>query len=407
MEKQIFYGWWVVFACFLLSLYIGGVIFFGFTAFFVPLREEFGWSYTQISLASSLRGLEMGIWAPIVGFLVDRYGARKIIIFGVITVGFGFFLLARTHTLIMFYGAFLLLSLGAGGCTAVALTTVISKWFTKNLGKAMGIMASGFGASGLIVPVIVYLIDLFGWRMACIYMGVGMWIIGVPTVLIIRNNPEEKNTFPDGLEPEKDTTVSSRDIERDSFGLREIVTHRTFIYLNLSESIRLMILTAVTLHIMPYLNSIGVSRSLAAFVAAAIPLSSIIGRVGLGWVADKFEKRIIMAIAFILIGFGMITISFIHIVWLIPLFLLTYPPGFGGSMVVRGAILQEYFRKDIYGRLVGIIMGSAAVGGIIGPSLAGLVFDVFGDYRILWLGFSIIIFCALYLVLRVTPLRRA
>ena len=97
--KKIFYGWWIVLACSLIGLYVGGIIFFGFTAFFEPIREEFGWSYAQISLAISLRGLEMGVFAPVVGFLVDRFGARKLILWGTITLGFGLILLSLTQSL--------------------------------------------------------------------------------------------------------------------------------------------------------------------------------------------------------------------------------------------------------------------------------------------------------------------
>lgn len=89
MIKKVYYGWWIVLACFFIGLYVGGVVYYGFTAFFEPLIEEFGWSYTQISFAASLRGLEMGIFAPLIGFLVDRFGSRKLILCGTITVGFG------------------------------------------------------------------------------------------------------------------------------------------------------------------------------------------------------------------------------------------------------------------------------------------------------------------------------
>ena len=78
MTKGIFYGWWIVLAGFLIGLYVGSVVFFGFTAFVEPLKREFGWTYTQISLAASLRGLEMGIFAPLVGFLADRFGSRRL-----------------------------------------------------------------------------------------------------------------------------------------------------------------------------------------------------------------------------------------------------------------------------------------------------------------------------------------
>ena len=115
MMKKIFYGWWIVLACSLICLYGGGIVFFGFTAFFDPIREEFGWSYTQISLAASLRGLEAGVFAPLIGFLVDRFGPRKLMLWGTIIVGFGLILLSLTQSLAIFYASVMLIGFGAGG----------------------------------------------------------------------------------------------------------------------------------------------------------------------------------------------------------------------------------------------------------------------------------------------------
>ena len=109
--KGIFYGWWIVFACFLIAFYRNGTIGVGFTAFFEPIAEETGWSYTQISIAASLRGMEMAIFAPIMGFLVDRFGPRKLIFGGMLTMGLGFILLSQANSLTMFYGAFVVLQL--------------------------------------------------------------------------------------------------------------------------------------------------------------------------------------------------------------------------------------------------------------------------------------------------------
>ncbi len=131
MIKKVFYGWWIVLSCFIIGLYVSGIVHFGFTAFFEPLIKEFGWSYTQISFAKSLRGLEMSVFAPLLGFLADRYGSRKLILCGTITVGLGLILLSMTQSLAMFYASFLLLSFGAGGCTAVVLMTAVANWFSK------------------------------------------------------------------------------------------------------------------------------------------------------------------------------------------------------------------------------------------------------------------------------------
>lgn len=397
--KRIFYGWWVVLACFFIGLYVAGVIFYGFTAFVAPLREEFGWSYTQISLAASLRGLEMGVFAPLVGFLVDRFGPRKIILCGTITVGFGLILLAFTRSLAMFYGAVLLLSFGAGGCASVALMSAVANWFRKNVGKALGFMVSGFGASGLFVPLIVFMIDFYGWRTALILLGLGMWVVGIPLSLVIRDDPEQYGWLPDGRPPADPDPTDEPGTDRVELGYREILKNTSFLSLNAVEAIRMMILAAVVMHVMPYLNSVGIARSTAGFVAAAIPLCSIIGRFGLGWLADVFDKRYVMALAFGLMGAGLLSFCYLRIGWLVFAFLLLFAPGFGGTVALRGAILSDYFARAAFGRMLGITMGSAAAGGIIGPPLAGWAFDNTGDYRIIWFVFCVFIGLGIYLAL--------
>ncbi len=126
MFKNLFYGWWIVIACFTINLFVGGITFFGFTAFFEPIRHEFNWSYTQVSLATSLRGLEMGLFAPIVGFLVDRFGSRRLMVGGIVIIGTGLILLSFTKSLLMFYSSILFISFGAGGCASVVTMTAVA-----------------------------------------------------------------------------------------------------------------------------------------------------------------------------------------------------------------------------------------------------------------------------------------
>ncbi|HUV59303.1 MAG TPA: MFS transporter [Desulfatiglandales bacterium] len=401
MIKNIFYGWWIVLSCFFISLYVGSVIFYGFTAFFEPLVKEFGWSYTQISFATSLRGLEMGIFAPLIGFLVDRFGSRKLILCGTITVGFGLILLSFTQSLAMFYVSFLFLAFGAGGCAGVVIMTVVANWFHKDIGKALGITISGFGASGLLVPVIVHLIDLYDWRTTLIILGLGMWVLGVPLSFAIRNKPEQYGYLPDGklsADPIKNLIKQSNEV---GIGIKEVLKKRSFLYLNIVEAIRMMILAAVVTHIMPYLSSVGMQRTTAGLVAGAIPLFSIVGRFGFGWLSDVFEKRHVMAIAFLFMSSGVLAFRYVHLIWVVFLFILLFSSGYGGNMVLRGSILREYFGRRSFGKMIGITMGSASIGGIIGPTLAGWIFDTLGSYHLIWLAFCGLSGLAIILVLRI------
>lgn len=403
MTKKIFYGWWVVLACLIINLYVSSILFFGFTAFIDPFINEFGWSYTQVSFAVSLRGLEMGIFSPVVGFLVDRFGARKLILLGIIALGLGLILLSRTTSLFMFYGVILLLGFGGGGCTTVVTMTVVGNWFKKNVGKAIGLMSTGFGASGLLIPIIVWLIDVFRWRMTLVILGLGMLGLGIPVAMVIRNRPEEYGSVPDGEAEGGSFSLESAMPERAEIRFRDALKKRSFLYLNIAETVRMLVVSSVTLHSMPYLNNLGMSRGMAGLVAAGIPLFSVIGRLGYGWLADIYPKRYVMALAFATMGLGMLAFSFVLWPGMILVFLLLFPPSFGGTMVLRGAILREYFGREYLGRLLGIIMGVSSVGGIVGPTLAGWVFDSAGNYQFLWLAFAGLSSLGILLVLRAKP----
>ena len=401
MIKRIFYGWWIVLACFFIGLYVGGVVFYGFTAFFEPIREEFGWSYTQISFAASLRGLEMGFIAPLVGFFVDRFGSRKLILYGTITVGLGLIFLSLTQSLAMFYGSFLLVAFGAGGCTVVVTMSVVANWFHKKVGIALGVMASGVGASGFFVPLIVRLIDVYGWRTTLIILGLGMWALGIPLSFVIRDRPEQYGYLPDGessVEPIPKPEIQGRGVE---IGLKEALKTRSFLYLCTAEAIRMIAVAAVIIHVMPYLSIVGVPRATAGLVAGAIPLFSIIGRFGFGWLGDFFDKKYVMVWALLLMGLGMLAFCYVQVTGVVFLFLLLFAPGYGGAMVIRGAILREYFGRDSFGKMIGILMGFGSIGGIIGPTLAGWAFDTLGSYNIIWLVFCGIIGLAIWLMLRI------
>ena len=197
-RSKLFYGWYIVGACLLISLYTGGAVYFGFTAVFEPIAEEFGWSYAQISLAASLRGLEVGLLAPVMGLLVDRWGPRRLVFGGSILVCAGFLVLSRVSSLAMFYGAFALIAIGMSTCTSTVLMVAVANWFRKNVGLAIGIAASGVGFGGLIVPVVAKLIDVLQWRMVMVTAGLGMLVVVLPLSLLIRHKPEHYGYQPDG-----------------------------------------------------------------------------------------------------------------------------------------------------------------------------------------------------------------
>ncbi len=318
-------------------------------------------------------------------------------------VGIGLILMSFTTSLPMFYLSILFIALGAGGTTSVVTMTAVAIWFKKNVGLALGIMASGFGAGGALIPVIVFLIDETGWRMTVVILGAGMLLLGIPLSLVVRDPSEDLEPATDGAAGAAAAGGKVENPGRKTATFRDMITSRSFLYLNLVEAIRMTAITSVVTHLMPYLGSIGMTRASAGAVTAALPLVSIVGRFGFGWWGDRFDKRIVLAATFFIMSGGLFAFCHVKSFWVLVLFVLLFAPGFGGGMVLRGAMLREYFGMAAFGKMLGIVLWTGSIGGIVGPTLAGWVFDTLGSYTPVWYGFCALSGAAIFLTMKIRP----
>ncbi|MFC1874305.1 MFS transporter [Chloroflexota bacterium] len=405
-HPRVFYGWWIVGSAFFMSLYIGGVIYYGFTAFLEPIATETGWSYTQISFGASLRGFEVGIFAPLIGILADRWGPRRIMFCGVIINAWGLFLVGSAQSLPVFYIGFALIALGMSATTVTLLHLTIANWFRKKVGLAIGIATSGFGFGGLLLPLIVRLIDAYNWSMTLFILSVGMIILGLPLSLLFRHKPEQYGYFPDGLEPEsvKHSNYKgfSQIVEVD-IAVKQAVRSSAFWLIISAYMFNYVVLYAVLTHLMPYLSSIGIDRSTSSLVATAAALISSSGRFGLGWIADRLDKRYVAAAAFAMMSCGLLFFSYVspEASWLLLPFLVFWGIGYGGNLVLSATLIREYFGRSNFGTILGLRTFTGALGVMAGPILAGLAYDNWGSYQGVWylsIGLSVV---ALILVLRI------
>ncbi|MDD4877081.1 MAG: MFS transporter [Dehalococcoidales bacterium] len=407
-RPKIFYGWYIVAACLLIILYASGVVFFGFTAVFEPIAEEFGWSYAQISLVASLRGLEIGLLAPIIGILVDRWGPRKLIFGGGILICLGFLLMSRLSSLAMFYGAFGLLSIGMSTCSGTVMITAVVNWFRKSVGTATGIVVSGFGLGGLLVPVVTKLIDALDWRDAMFTIGIGTLVAILPLSLLIRHKPEQYGYLPDG-EPISDVpTIDIKNIQAPkadleiSISVKQALKHRAFWNVALSSLCHSFVVGAVVTHVMPYLGDLGFARSIASLIALLLPVASTIGRLSGGWLGDKLGSKPLFTASYVLMAVGMFLFGFITTgqVWLLVPFVITFSLGWGFNVTTRMALLRKYFGRVKFGTILGFTSGVMMVGNVAGAPIAGWVFDTWGNYQSAWLGFGL--FALLGVILSLT-----
>ena len=386
---HIFYGWWIVAACFTIAMYMSGAVFYGFTTIFEPIAAEFGWSYTSISLAASIRGLEAGLLAPVAGIIVDRWGPRRLIFGGAICIGLGLLLLSQIHSLGMFYLAFILMSLGISSCGISVTVTTVANWFRRRVGLATGITICGYGSAGLMVPLMVRLVDAFDWRTAIAIMGVGMLAIGLPLSMLLRHKPEQYGYLPDGEEINRaalDGTSAKPPAKEISIGVRQAMKTRVFWIILLAVMPQFIVMPAVITHVMPYLSSIGITRTTSGLAATAIPLISIGGRFGFGWFADRYVAKRMATVALIMLTLGLLCFEFVSLGWswlLVP-FLVLLGFGYGGINTMVGVLLRGHFGRGNFGTIIGFAWGILMLGTIAGPPIAGWVYDTWGSYQGTW-----------------------
>jgi len=380
-------------AGFFIAMYVSGFINFSFTAFFQPIAGDFGWSWAQVSFAASLRGLETGILAPVVGSLIYRWGPRKLVFAGATIIGLGLLLLSRINSLAAFYGAFILIAMGISTCVGVVPISTVGNWFQRKVTLATGILVSGTAMGGLMVPLATRLIDIFEWRTAVVILGFGAWGILLPLSLFFRHKPEQYGYLPDGdLDrklPTSEVQPSAQGNELD-IGVKQILKSSTFWHITMAFSCHILVVNAVVTHVIPYLTSIDFTRSFSSLMASAIPLTSIVGRLSFGWLGDKFDKRRVAALGFVLTSLGLLSFGYVATArtWMLVPSLVLIGLGWGGPVPMMPALVREYFGRVRLATVLGLVMGVAALCGMAGPPLAGLAFDILGSYQVVWFGFA-------------------
>jgi len=386
----MFYGWYIVAASAFIGVFIGGTTMRGFTALVDPMVATFGWSYAQISLAMTLRGVESGVMNPFMGAVADRWPARRLVFIGVIVSGLGILFLSQVNNLPTFYTSFIIIGLGGSLGMQVVPAVVISRWFRKNTGKAYGILAAGIGLSGFLVPLVTMLIDNYGWRAYLVMVTVGVFAICLPVSFLFRNRPEDYGLLPDGKLPNSLNVSRGQQTQDVSMGVKEALKTRAFWHIGIAFMLQIAGGSAVLLHTMPYLSSLGIERSTASMILMYTAIVSIPSRLLFGWLSDIFRKSYIIAASMVLTSIGLFLFSIIDSSSFgsIVGFIIVYGTVVGAYISLRPPIHREYFGVRKFGSILGLGSIFITIGVITAPPLAGWVFDTRGVYYPIWLIFS-------------------
>ena len=398
-KTRVFYGWYIMLAGMAITVIHGALYVYGFGAFFIHFQNAFNASRAQIGLVLGLSRLEGGLVAPVSGFIIDRFGPRRPMIFGLILVGVGFILLSRVDTLIMFYFIYVgLLATGSSFGSARPIQISLANWFIKKRSRAMGFLMTGFGIGGSLVFVYSWVIEALGWRSACVLSGVLILVVSIPLSLVIKHRPEDMGLLPDGEDPEnwKDTPASGEGesvdksnsvLNETNLTARQAMGTKAFWILALVFATWSLVPPTITAHMIPYLQQeIGATPAIAALSLSGFAFISLFGRIPIGWLGDYVNLRYLLAILFVFMGLGLLVLAQIKTTAYIPLALIIMGPAYGGSVPVRPALQGYLFGRMAFGTIGGLLQFFDLPAAIAAPVFVGWIADEY-SYR---LGFRIV-----------------
>ncbi len=404
MRGKYYYGYNILAAGFIMQGICYGAM-FTYGVFFKEFQTEFGWSRTMISGASSFAFLIGGAFGIPAGRLNDKIGPKALSVVISILFGLGYLLLSRLQTpwqLYLIYG--LPVAVGFGAFDVITLSTV-SRWFVRSRGMMSGVVKVGTGSGQVLMPLFAAaLIAAYGWRSAYIILGVVIIVLLVAAAQVMRHNPREIGLLPDN-DPYEPSTLGSG--SRDpGMPLKEIFRTKQFWAINLAEFCSFFCLLTIVVHIVPHAIDLGLAPGTAAGVISAIGGMSIVGRFVLGSAYDRIGGKRSLMICFIILFCSFIWLQVAGSAWMLFLFAVVYGFAHGGLFTVVSPIVAELFGTGSHGVLFGIVLFSGNIGGAISPILAGLIFDVMGSYRIIFLMLIVVAATGFVLVSLLRPLRK-
>jgi MFS family permease len=379
---NLFYGWYIVFASAVIMGYNSFLYIYGFTSFINPIIATFGWTYSQITLAMTVRSVTTGLLNPFIGALADRWPIRRLLIIGGIIMGLGYFLLSRISGPAMFYLGYIII--GLGGALAIQLIpqTTIARWFRKNLGKANGMTGFSVALGGVAVPLLVMVIDSYGWQDTFLFAAIGTWILVIPLSFLFRNRPEDYGLYPDGVPPDEQDKLQSLSLETSGMSVSKALKTRSFWLIGFGLLVQGGGSITILTHLMPYLIDAGIEKQQASMVVMTVAIVGLVARLPIGWLMDIINRRNLIGLSI-----GLSSISFL-LLWMIdadsPLILIlafAIPFGIGnGSLWVRSALIRDYFGTRNFGTIYGILTVFLTIGSGLLPPITGWVFDEYGQY---------------------------
>jgi len=395
--KGLFYGWWIVTIGCIQDAVKGGTFNSAFSLYFLPVLTELNLTRAATSLPFSLAKLESALQGPVIGYLIDRFDLRLMMVVGTILAGLGFILLSLTHSYISFLLVFMgLLSFGFQAGFNHASMAAVNHWFLRKRGLAMSIVQTGQSIGGvLIFPLVALAVLKLGWRPAALLSGIGVLLL-IPLCLLVRRSPESMGMVPDGEprlpHPPPAATVRAVRRVRDTpeFSTREALRTPTFWQLAAFHGLRNVPYAGVTVHLVPLLVWKGLDQPTAAFFVGLMALSTIIIRPLTGWLGDRWSKQKIGATGVILGGVGIALLTYSNgALWHIVCFAILFSFG-DGINSVTWALVGDFFGRQQFASIRGWIGMIQSLASMPAAVFTGWIYDRTESYTEALIPFMII-----------------
>ncbi len=361
------YGWVVVGACSLMVFVTYGLI-YSYSVFFKPLAQYFQWDRANVSLIYSLAVIIRGAAAIGTGWLADKYGARKTMVFCGVMMGAGYLLSSHVTNLWQFFLTYgVVEAIGVSGIFGIG-SAIASRWFTKNRGLALGIVASGSGmGSLLLVPGVERLVSTVDWSRAFLVCGIAAGVLVVSAALFLREPPQYPRA---AKQPEKQSSTTLSQAIKDA---RFWLVMAIFLLFLFGTQI-------VLVHIVNYATDVGIDPLVAATFVSVIGAVSIAGRLSTGVITEKIGlyKSLAAICAFLTLSF--VLLLFTRSVWSFYVFAVIFGITYGGEVTQIPLVVARFFGTKVMATLMGVVLFVTGFGGAAGPWLAGWIYDVTGSY---------------------------
>ncbi len=392
-SRGMYYGWWVVGAASGIQFANAATAIGILTVFVIPMSHEFGWTRTEMAGATSLGAVLGAILAPFSGRLVDRMGARMILVGGGCVVILGCLYLSAAQTLWGFYAAFTAIRIADQGLIQIGASVTAGKWFLRYRGRATGLVTFG-GSVGIITmaPLVQLIIGYWGWRPAWAVLAGMMFCAGViPSALVIRRQPEDLDLVIDGqAEPAHagDGTDAFRDEEPVPLGA---VIRTTAFWLILGSLFLVSTSTSgIGLHLVPHLTQQGLSPGAAVAAVSVMSVSGALAALACGVVAERVPAKLLLSGAYLLGAASMWVLMRADTLPETYLFAVLQGSVGSGVNTLAPIMWASYYGRRTLGSIFGISRAAQVVGFAVGPLGSAVAFDRTGTYEGAFLSLALV-----------------